>query len=186
MALARPCRGARLPGREHTSTCHACLLSRPRVVGAGRQHAACWRRGWPVAVVGAGRPLVMAGQRLPPPITGWCGANRHGPVRGPLGPLTGGGRSMVGHPVGEVTVTSEDQTPPMVRQQRREVVCGWPQWSRRQPAPVGMEKGADELLRQWVHYSKLTNIRRPPYLRRLCTRPSELRLCPTATTGART
>jgi hypothetical protein len=35
------------------------------------------------------------------------------------------------------------------------------------------------------HYSKLTNIRRPPYLRRPPTRPSEIRLCPTATTGAR-
>jgi hypothetical protein len=36
-----------------------------------------------------------------------------------------------------------------------------------------------------LQYSKLTNIRRPPYLRRLCTRSSEIRLCPTATTDAR-
>jgi hypothetical protein len=35
------------------------------------------------------------------------------------------------------------------------------------------------------HYSKLINIRRPPYLRRRPTRPSEISLCPTATTGAR-
>jgi hypothetical protein len=35
------------------------------------------------------------------------------------------------------------------------------------------------------HYSKLINIRRPPYLRRRPTRPSEISLCPTATKGPR-
>jgi hypothetical protein len=35
------------------------------------------------------------------------------------------------------------------------------------------------------HYSKLINIRRPPYLRRRPTRPSKISLCPTATKGPR-
>jgi hypothetical protein len=35
------------------------------------------------------------------------------------------------------------------------------------------------------HYSKRRNVRRPPYLRRPCTRPSEISLCPTAATGSR-
>jgi hypothetical protein len=36
-----------------------------------------------------------------------------------------------------------------------------------------------------MHYSKRRHVRRPSYLRRPCTRPSEISLCPTAATGSR-